>query len=96
MLRQRVAQLPSVQTVYGWETGNVVQDDDGVSVTIKQRGDSSAERVLRGAYVVGSDGARSVVREQAGITHTRTDHDRMMVLLAVSYTHLTLPTKRIV
>ena len=81
VLRQRVAQLPSVQTLYGWETSTVAQDDAGVSVTIQQRGDNKAQRVLRGAYVVGSDGARSVVREQAGITHTRTDHDRMMVLL---------------
>eukprot|EP01042_Synura_sphagnicola_P031450 gene31450-40492_t len=81
VLRQRVAQLPSVQTLYGWETSTVAQDDAGVSVTIQQRGDGKAQRVLRGAYVVGSDGARSVVREQAGITHTRTDHDRMMVLL---------------
>ena len=81
VLRQRVDHLPSVQTLYGWETSTVAQDDAGVSVSIQQRGDGKAQRVLRGAYVVGSDGARSVVREQAGITHTRTDHDRMMVLL---------------
>lgn len=81
VLRQRVSELPSVQTVYGWETQSVTQDDQGASVTIAQRGDSKAKRVLRSAYVVGADGARSVVREQACITHTRTDHDRMMVLL---------------
>ncbi|KRC14666.1 FAD-dependent monooxygenase [Acidovorax sp. Root217] len=80
VLRARVAELPSVQTVYGWEAKAVVQDADGVSVTITERG-GSGERVLRCAYAVGSDGARSVVREQAGITQTRTDHDRMMVLL---------------
>ncbi len=80
VLRERVAQLPSVQTVYGWEVKAVVQDADGVSVTITERG-GSGERVLRCAYAVGSDGARSVVREQVGITQTRTDHDRMMVLL---------------
>lgn len=80
VLRARVAELPSVQTVYGWEAKAVVQDADGVSVTITERG-GSGERVLRSAYAVGSDGARSVVREQAGITQTRTDHDRMMVLL---------------
>lgn len=80
VLRERVAQLPSVQTVYGWEAKAVVQDEDGVSVTIAERG-GSGERVLLAAYAVGSDGARSVVREQVGITQTRTDHDRMMVLL---------------
>lgn len=81
VLRERVAQLPSVQTLYGWEAKAVAQDADGVSITIAERGGSGAERVLRSAYVVGSDGARSLVREQAGITQTRTDHDRMMVLL---------------
>ena len=81
VLRERVAQLPSVQTLYGWEAKGVAQDADGVSITIAERGGSGGERVLRSAYAVGSDGARSVVREQAGITQTRTDHDRMMVLL---------------
>jgi 2-polyprenyl-6-methoxyphenol hydroxylase-like FAD-dependent oxidoreductase len=81
VLRDRVAQLPSVQTLYGWEAKAVAQDADGVSITIAERGGSGAERVLRSAYVVGADGARSLVREQAGITQTRTDHDRMMVLL---------------
>ncbi|EJE51383.1 2-polyprenyl-6-methoxyphenol hydroxylase-like oxidoreductase [Acidovorax sp. CF316] len=81
VLRARVAELPSVQTLYGWEAKAVVQDADGVSITIAERGGSGVERVLRSAYAVGSDGARSVVREQAGIPQTRTDHDRMMVLL---------------
>lgn len=83
VLRERVAQLPSVRTIYGWEAKAVAQDADGVSITITERGGTGerTERVLRAAYVVGSDGARSVVREQAGITQTRTDHDRMMVLL---------------
>lgn len=80
VLRQRVAELPSVQTLYGWDTQALTQDAQGVSITIAQRG-SSDTRTLRCAYAVGADGARSVVREQAGITHTRTDHDRMMVLL---------------
>ena len=45
------------------------------------RATAAPARVLRCAYAVGCDGARSLVREQAGITQTRTDHDRMMVLL---------------
>lgn len=80
VLRRRVAELPSVQTIYGWEAEAVAQDANGVSVTIAER-TGSGRRVLRCAYAVGSDGARSVVRDQAGITQTRTDHDRMMVLL---------------
>jgi len=83
VLRKRVAELPSVQTLYGWDAEAVSQDADGVSVTITERAERTGQgrRVLRSAYTVGADGARSVVRDQAGITQTRTDHDRMMVLL---------------
>ena len=80
VLRQRVSELPQVQTMYGWQADKVVQDDGSVTVSIRNRADSST-RVLRADYVVGSDGAKSLVREQAGISQTRTDSDRLMVLL---------------
>ena len=88
VLRQRVAELPSVTTLYGWEVQaepeaeapTVSQNDDGVSVTVRER-HSGVQRVVQAAYAVGCDGSRSPVREQSGITQTRTDHDRMMVLL---------------
>src|SRR5690606_21055811 len=38
-------------------------------------------RTLRAAYAVGCDGSRSLVRQQAGIPQTLSDHDRTMVLL---------------
>ena len=86
VLRSRAAELPAVQTLYGWDGESVVQElsdvegDDGVTLTLAQRG-GTQRRVLRAAYAVGCDGARSRVREQAGIPQTRTDHDRLMVLL---------------
>ena len=80
VLRRRVAQLPSVQTLYGWEAQDVQQDAECVTVSVAERG-GSGRQVLRAAYAVGCDGARSVIRDKAGLTQTRTDHDRMMVLL---------------
>lgn len=80
VLRRRVAELPCVQTLYGWEADGVQQDGDGVTVSVVERG-GTGRRQLRAAYTVGCDGARSVVREKAGMTQSRTDHDRMMVLL---------------
>jgi 2-polyprenyl-6-methoxyphenol hydroxylase-like FAD-dependent oxidoreductase len=80
VLRQRVAQLPSVQTLFGWDAETVEQDADGVTVTVSER-KGQQRRTLRAAFAVGCDGSRSKVREQAGITQTLTDHDRLMVLL---------------
>src|SRR5688572_12740189 len=37
VLRQRVSELPSVQTLYGWDAITVAQDDTGVIATITQR-----------------------------------------------------------
>ena len=56
VLRQRVSELPPVQTMYGWEADEVTQDGDSVSVSIRHR-TTNQQRVLRGAYVAGTDGA---------------------------------------
>src|SRR4051812_13259968 len=69
VLRRRAAELPTVQTLYGWSAESVTQDDAGVDVIIAER-EGQARRTLRADYVVGCDGSRSLVREQAGITQT--------------------------
>jgi len=80
VLRARVAELPSVTTFYGWSAEAVSQDDDAVRLVMADR-DGGARRELLGSYAVGCDGSRSTVREAAGIPQTRSDHDRLMVLL---------------
>jgi 2-polyprenyl-6-methoxyphenol hydroxylase-like FAD-dependent oxidoreductase len=80
VLRRRVAELPTVRTLYGWTAESVVSSADGVTVEIAER-DGSGRQSLRAAYVVGCDGSRSVVREQGGITQTLSDHDRLMALV---------------
>lgn len=80
VLRRRLADIPAVKTLYGWQAEAVDQDEGSVSVGIAQR-DGLTSRTLHAQYVVGCDGAGSIVREQSCITQTRTDHDRLMVLL---------------
>jgi 4-hydroxyisophthalate hydroxylase len=80
VLRRRVGELACVEALYGCTASEVSQDDDGVSVLITERA-GGGQRRLRADYLVGCDGSRSVVREQAGITQTLSDHDRLMVLL---------------
>jgi 4-hydroxyisophthalate hydroxylase len=80
VLRQRAAEIPKVTTLYGWSAEEVNRDIDGVHVVISKR-DQDDRRILRARYIVGCDRSRSLVREQSGITQTRSDHDRLMVLL---------------
>lgn len=80
VLRRRVADLTQVQTLYGWTAETVTQDGDGVTVELVERS-GEGRKTVRALYVVGCDGSRSTVREQVGLTQTRTDHDRLMVLL---------------
>ena len=80
VLRARVAELSTVQTRYGWSATTVTQDGDGVTVGLSERFGAGSETVSA-RYAVGCDGSRSAVREQAGITETKSDHDRLMVLL---------------
>jgi 2-polyprenyl-6-methoxyphenol hydroxylase-like FAD-dependent oxidoreductase len=80
VLRRRASQLSAIDVRYGWTAERVDQDSTGVTVVIRERS-GSREDVVRADYLVGCDGSRSRVREQAGITQTLAAHDRRMVLL---------------
>jgi 2-polyprenyl-6-methoxyphenol hydroxylase-like FAD-dependent oxidoreductase len=78
VLRGRLATLPHVDVRRGWRATDVQQDADGVRVRIERDGD---RQVLAGDYVVGCDGGRSLVREQADIPRSGTDWDELVALV---------------
>ena len=78
VLRGRVAALDSVAGMFGWSVTDLSQDDNGVRVIA--RAESGETREIRAAFVVGCDGVRSIVREQAGIGCSGTDLGQRMVL----------------
>jgi 2-polyprenyl-6-methoxyphenol hydroxylase-like FAD-dependent oxidoreductase len=80
VLRRRLAELPSVETLYGWSAEAISQDGRAATVVAAQC-DGGRRLALNADYVVGCDGSRSLTREQVGITQTLSDHDRLMVLL---------------
>jgi 2-polyprenyl-6-methoxyphenol hydroxylase-like FAD-dependent oxidoreductase len=93
VLRARVAQLPTVRTLYGSVAREVRQDTAGVEVEI-ETSDGGNRQTLRGDYVVGCDGSHSLTRLAAGIGETLSDHDRRMVLLVFRSTELHERLKR--
>lgn len=87
VLRRRVREMEPVSTLYGWTAERLDQDEEGVHLEIYNR-ENKGRRSVTGRYLVGCDGSRSIVREQAGIGQTRSDHDRLMVLLVFRSTQL--------
>ena len=87
VLRRRAQDFPQIKILYGWSAEGVEQDVAGARVAIVSRSEGT-RKTIRADYVVGCDGSRSVVRESAGITQTRSDHDRVMVLLVFRSTGL--------
>jgi 2-polyprenyl-6-methoxyphenol hydroxylase-like FAD-dependent oxidoreductase len=80
VLRNRLTRLPSVTTMFGRTAKQVEQDDKGVRVTVADDVWPYEETILEADYVVGCDGARSLVREQMGIGRDGPDYDQRMVL----------------
>jgi len=79
VLRERIAECDSVITFYGHSATLIDQSANGVRVEISGEGETDVE-VLEAEYVVGCDGARSLVREQAGIDRASGGLQQQMVL----------------
>ena len=65
VLMHHLRSLPGVSIRLGVELIALDQDDDGVTATLREHDDTST---VRAAYIIGADGAHSVVRDLAGIT----------------------------
>ena len=78
MLRTRAADFPQITFEQGVKVTGLTQDDGGVTLICDT---ASGARTLRAPYAVGCDGARSAVREAAGIQQDVDQHDRRMALL---------------
>lgn len=64
ILVAEIAKLDNVDLRFGTEVEAVAQDENGVTVTATRGGETE---VLTGRYLIGADGARSIVRKSFGI-----------------------------
>ena len=87
VLRARAAEFDQITFLTGWNFQSAEAHTDGVIVTITDT-HSKQIRQLSAAYLVGCDGARSQVREAAGISQTTDPHDRLMALLVFNSSQL--------
>ena len=67
VLREAVSNLESCHLCLGWSLHTLEQHDDGVLATIVDKWEE--QRQIRASYVLGCDGARSVVRAAMGIRY---------------------------
>jgi 2-polyprenyl-6-methoxyphenol hydroxylase-like FAD-dependent oxidoreductase len=65
VMRSHIQSLPNVEVRFNTELKNISQDDDGVQVTAADL-PSGKEYVIHADYLIGADGARSLVREAIG------------------------------
>lgn len=64
LILERARRLPNVEILYGHEVVDVSQRDGGISAEVKGVDGTKSHT---GAYLIGADGGRSVVRKQSGI-----------------------------
>ena len=80
VLRERVGDFPQITFVDGAKVFGLAQDDAGATVHYSL--EDGSEQCASASYVVGCDGARSKVRELAGI-ESSTDHEGPRMALLV-------------
>jgi 2-polyprenyl-6-methoxyphenol hydroxylase-like FAD-dependent oxidoreductase len=81
VLRARVRAFDSVRTLFGWSAVDFGLADGGAGVRVTALEEASgAHFEIEGSYVVGCDGAHSMVREWAGIPSSGADFHQRMVL----------------
>jgi 2-polyprenyl-6-methoxyphenol hydroxylase-like FAD-dependent oxidoreductase len=79
VLRERLATLPTVHALFGWRAERIAQDEETVRVSIRSE-DSAPARTHTCDYLVGCDGAHSLVGAQIGIERSKQDYERTMLL----------------
>jgi 2-polyprenyl-6-methoxyphenol hydroxylase-like FAD-dependent oxidoreductase len=69
-LRRQAEKLPGISVNYGWRMLACRDMGEHVEIDVAPADGSGAPQTLRGAYLLGADGARSAVRQHLGFRYT--------------------------
>tara|TARA_B100000315_G_scaffold250997_1_gene284908 strand:+ start:16668 stop:18251 length:1584 start_codon:yes stop_codon:yes gene_type:complete len=93
VLQKKLADLPTVETYFGWQAEALAHNDSGVTLAIAEANGGESQS-LEADYLVGCDGAHSMVRDAIGIVRKGSDFDQKMVLAVFRSTELHEGLKR--
>ena len=92
VLRDRLAELPGIESFVGWTVACIEQHQDCVHVGMVAP--DGRREMLEGDYAIGCDGSHSTVREQSGIERGGENFDQLMVLAVIHSPELEAGLKR--
>jgi 4-hydroxyisophthalate hydroxylase len=79
VLRAKMQTLPAVTPFFGYSASDIDEKGDHIHVRIA-RHDGTGAQLVTGSYLVGCDGAHSLVRQKIGIERTKQDYEQTMLL----------------
>jgi 3-(3-hydroxy-phenyl)propionate hydroxylase len=82
LILQRLRKLPNVEILFGHGVVDVAQAENSVSVDVR---DSKGVTTHTGAYLIGADGGRSIVRKQSGIAFDGFTWPERFIVLTTPY-----------
>lgn len=82
LILERLRKLPNVEILFGHGVVDVAQAENSVSVDVR---DSKGVTTHTGAYLIGADGGRSIVRKQSGIAFDGFTWPERFIVLTTPY-----------
>ena len=80
LLRDRLAALPAARLNTGWTLSDFSQDSDGVAALVAT---PAGARTIRARYLIGCDGASSLVRQKCGVGQSDLQFDEPWLVIDV-------------
>jgi len=82
MALKRLREFPNVSVAFSTRVTDLRQLDDGVEIEVE---DADGKRIVKGSYLIGADGGRSMVRKALDIDFEGFTHPERFLILTTPY-----------